>query len=139
MGRAKKKMGAPKGNKNAEKWTEETVLVELEIMKAHCTKNKSVFIGSALSQLGYGHQLWSEWTNKFKDTKIVFDTIKNIEKLIESNLVEGGVKGDFNSTMTIFTLKNKHGWQDKRTQENTGANGGPIKVEGYTLITPNED
>lgn len=127
MGKSSK-VGAPKGNKNAEKWTEETVLEAVVLVYEYCKNHKTPFLGIALNALDFSAQRWSEWTKKFSDNKVVLESIKKTETLIEANLVEGGMKGDFNSTMAIFTLKNKHGWRDKKEVDNN--HSGKVEVPG---------
>jgi hypothetical protein len=109
-------MPAPEGNTNALKWTHETVMGKLdELEKA---VEKTVYIGEGLSTIG----LYSEWfsyiTETFKDDEIVFQSIKKIEQAYEAKLVTKTLKGDFNPTMAIFTLKNKHKWKDQSQVDN---------------------
>lgn len=134
-----KKKGGQPGNTNAEKWTEEVVRANLAVMLDMAKSSNYRTIGKLCLDNDLSPFHWSEWALKFKGNSFVLQAIKEIERIVEANLVEQAMDGNANSTMAIFTLKNKHGWEDKRTQENTGANGGPIKIEGYTLITPNDD
>lgn len=136
---AKRKAGAPKGNKNAEKWTQKTVSDKLAEMNALSINGNYFTIGKLCLDSGINPHTWSEWGHKFKDNKIVSTAKKEIERICEANLSHKALNGDLNATMAIFTLKNKHGWEDKRKNETSGPNGGPVKIEGYTLITPNED
>lgn len=114
-------MAAPEGNKNAEKWTEETTIEKLnELLDA---ADFTTYIGEGLSEIGLYGQWFSEMGIKFKDSEIVSETIKAIEQKYEAKLVSKTLKGDYNPTMAIFTLKNKHSWKDKTEQEITGKDG----------------
>jgi hypothetical protein len=109
-------MPAPTGNTNALKWTQETVMQKLdELEKA---VEHTVYIGEGLSTIG----LYAEWfayiTETFKDDDIVFKAIKRIEQAYEAKLVKKTLNGDFNPTMAIFTLKNKHKWKDQSQVDN---------------------
>jgi hypothetical protein len=51
---------------------------------------------------------------------------KKAKDLQQANLVEGTMKGAYNSTFAIFTAKNVLGWRDKIEQEITGKDGAPL-------------
>lgn len=103
-------MPAPKGNKNAEKWTEKEAkeLVD-SVLKYVQDTSDCYFIGEPITELGYYRTLWSYIKDKFD-----FDTIKRVESILENRLVKAGLTGGSNPTMTIFTLKNNYDWKDKR-------------------------
>ncbi len=109
-------MPAPKGNNNAEKWTEKEAkkLVDRVYKYVQDTPD-CVFIGEPLAELGYYRTLWN-----YLETKFDFDTIKNITAILESRLVKLGISGGSNATMTIFTLKNNYGWRDEKSIEHKG-------------------
>ena len=119
MAKKKSKAGAPLGNKNAEKWTEETVMPKLEEIKKLARDPFCNSLVRALSSLGLYGQLWSDWKRKFKGNKIVSESIKRIDAHFESKLVEGGLSGDLNTTMTIFLLKNNYNYTDRQQVEST--------------------
>jgi len=56
------------------------------------------------------------------------DAYKKAKDYQEANLVEGTMKGAYNSTFAIFTAKNVLGWRDKIEQEITGKDGAPLAV-----------
>lgn len=102
-------MPAPKGNSNAEKWTEEQAEKFVNSVYKYVKDNEdSLFIGEAVTELGYYRTLWNYLSEKFD-----FDTIKRVESILESRLVKLGLTGITNPTMTIFTLKNNYNWTDK--------------------------
>jgi hypothetical protein len=51
-----------------------------------------------------------------------FRTIKNAKNKIALNKVERGLSGDSNSAVTIFDLKNNHGYKDKTEVDNNNRN-----------------
>ena len=57
-------------------------------------------------------------------------SIQDVLQIIESNLVNEGLKGNLNPTLSIFTLKNKHNWNDgvNRTAL-TDTQGNDIKTD----------
>lgn len=113
--------GAPKGNKNAEKWNEETVLAMLENIAEYLRENPAVYtLTSALIEFSLYPQWWSEMAEKFKDNNIVSETIKRAESTIESRIVNDTMVGDAKSAaFSIFLLKNKFGYVDKQEQDFT--------------------
>lgn len=110
-------MPAPEGNKNAEKWTEETTLEMLSRIEKEAQKSDCLWLGSALVKVGLYKQIWSEWERKFQDNDVVSESIKRIEQIFEDRIVTRGLKGESNPTMTIFTLKNNYDWKDKTEQD----------------------
>lgn len=109
-------MPAPKGNKNAEKWNEKTVLPKLtEIEKVATRRNKPCsYLTEALVEVGLYKDIWAEWKRKFKDNSIVYRSIKRIDSIFEVKLVKGALNGDHNPSVSIFLMKNNHGMTDKQ-------------------------
>lgn len=107
-------MAAEVGNKYAEKWTEETVMPILDKIVKELPKKKYVYIGEALSDNKLHKDIWADWKRKFAENEKVYRTIKNIEQILENTLYVGALKGNYNSAVAIFSLKNNHNWVDKR-------------------------
>ena len=108
--------GAPEGNKNAEKWTEETVTQMMENIITFLHNNGEVYtLNSPLVEFKLYPQWWSEMTEKFKLNTIVSETIKRAEAIIESRIINNTMTGDAKSAaFSIFLLKNKFGYVDKQ-------------------------
>lgn len=108
--------GAPEGNKNAEKWNEETTTAMLESMAEYLRENPAVYtLTSALIEFNLYPQWWSEMAEKFKDSNIVSESIKRVESIIESRIINDTMVGDAKSAaFSIFLLKNKFGYVDKQ-------------------------
>lgn len=126
--------GAPKGNKFAEKWTEENVTKILKKMKRKAIEDKVPFIGIIFRDMGYYRELWHYWKTKFKENEKVFNLIKNIEGIIEANLVESGLYGDTNNTMSIFVLKAHHNWKDKHFIDMDAKVDNEVKIPDDQLL-----
>jgi DNA-packaging protein gp3 len=64
---------------------------------------------------------------------------KKAKDLQQANLVEGTLKGAYNSTFAIFTAKNVLGWRDKTEHEMTGKDGAPLAMPAVQIsfVTPN--
>ena len=103
-----------KGNKNAEKWTEETVLAKLAEIEEVMHSNSCNYIGSALVKVGLYKQIWSDWVEKFKDVPTVSEPIKRITAYFEAKLFERGLDASVNTGMAIFGLKNNYSWTDRK-------------------------
>lgn len=112
-------MPAKKGNTYAEKWTRRTVLDQLAKIEAEAQKATCLWLGSALVKVGLYKDVWAYWTEKFADDDQVFRTIKKVEQIFEDRLFTKAVKGDVNSAVAIFGLKNNHYWTDKREIDHT--------------------
>ena len=108
-------MAAPKGNKNAEKWTEETVLKAIEkVYQYNLDNTDNYHLGGALIENDLYPELWAYFTNTFKDNDIVFKAIKKVEVFLENRIVNSTMSGVAKSAaMAIFYLKNKHDYKDK--------------------------
>lgn len=132
-------MPAAEGNKYAEKWTREATLEKLtEVMK--CVESAScVYIGEALALCGVYGQWYSAMADKFKDDDEVSETIKRIDQAFEAKLVGKTLKGELNPTMAIFTLKNKHQWNDKSQKEVTYPQGVSINYTAQPGNAPLDD
>ncbi len=62
----------------------------------------------------------------YEEKEDYFDTIKQAKAICEMHSEEGGLRGDLNPTMSIFSLKNNYGWKDKSESEVTGKDGTPL-------------
>jgi hypothetical protein len=120
-------MAAAEGNRYAEKWTKEAVMSKLTELQA--VIETTTYIGEGLATIGLYHQWFSYVEDKHKDDDEVFDTIKKIEQAYEVRLVKLTLKGEYNPTMSIFTLKNKHSWKDKtEVDQNHSGSVGITKI-----------
>jgi len=112
-------MAGKKGNKNAQKWDKATLLKVLHTFYNDIRDEKIVYLGIILAKYQLYNDIWSDWTNKFKDDQVVSLTIKRVEALIEANLLEQALSNKVNSTIAIFVLKNKYRWADKQEIDHT--------------------
>lgn len=125
-------MGAPKGNKFAEVWNEETTLNKLAEITNYIKENKKEFhLGGILVQCELYPDWWSDMANKFSNNLKVYRTIKSIETLLEQRIINATISGEAKSAaMAIFYLKNKHGYKDKTEQDvNLNANLKNLDIE----------
>lgn len=96
------------------KYTPEFVLAECTAMIQEAQEDKELLlIGQLFETRDYSAQRLSEWTTDFADNDQISESIKKIKELFENRINLGGLKGDLNSTMTVFNLKNNYGWRDK--------------------------
>jgi len=112
-------MAAPKKNKNAEKWTKQTVTKALTEIEDYVIAEKSVYLAAALVHFQYYPQIWSEWRDKFEHDKFVSELIKRLDARIESNLVTRLLNNQCNAAGAIFILKNRHRMADKQEVDHT--------------------
>lgn len=122
-------MAAAKGNKYAEKWNEETALeFVLKVMQYNEDNEQNYHLGLSLIECGGYPELWAYFCNTFDNNSKVFKAIKKVEQLLEARIVNNTINGEAKSAaMSIFYLKNKHGYEDKLVNDNTH------KVESTTI------
>lgn len=81
-----------------------------------CDKKQIPYTVSGLAYaLNMSRQSLLNYENKEK----FFDTIKKAKDKIEVQLEENALLGRYNTTFTIFNLKNNYGWQDKQEIDST--------------------
>lgn len=132
-------MAAPNGNKNAEKWTEETVLQKIEEMQNYFLSSRDYTLNGALFNVDLYADWWGDMTDKFKENKIVYRAIKNTEKILETKIVNDTMVGDAKSAaFSIFLLKNKFGYVDKHEQDLTTKGESLNVINLGDGIKPNE-
>ena len=73
--------------------------------------------------LGYAIGLTRESLNNYQKKpgyEKFFDTIKKAKAKVQLNKMERGLEGDSQPAVTIFDLKNNHGYRDKQELAHTG-------------------
>lgn len=138
--------GAPKGNKNAEKWTlveatkifQEAIELSNEKEQVVLTKGSETrkvqaykydFIGEVARELGYYKSLFTELKKKFpKELKPLH--IQLVENL-EANCFCNTKKGVIREATGIVNLKSNHKWTDRL--DNTSGDE-PIKQEPTKIV-----
>ena len=107
-------MAAKEGNKYAEKWTREETMSFLEKVANKAIESNSYHLQRLIIDSGGYATLWAYLSEKWANDKEVFDTIKRIEQIMESNIVNDALTGDIKGqAMAIFYLKNKHDYKDQ--------------------------
>ena len=122
-----------KGNKFAQKWTEETTLNKLNEVLTYCKNNpKNYHLGYALIECDVYPEWWSYIANTYEDNDNVFKAIKKVEVLLEQRIINSTLTGDIKSAaMAIFYLKNKHGYKDKQEVDQTNRT---IEPTQYVIV-----
>ncbi len=102
--------GAPKGNKNAEKWdydnTKEFFMKALELSK----DPEYDFIGEIARDLGSYKDIFKHLVDRFPEFQC---THKQIISNCESNCYSNTKKGKIVAAVGIVNLKSNHGWTDR--------------------------
>lgn len=109
-GKTKSKVGAPEGNKNAEKWDFE----KADKLFDDCIKTSEGedydFIGEvAKANKVTRHQL-KNIADKFP---VLHDKFETMKSNCEVNCFANGKKKKINTAMAIMNLKSNHGWTDR--------------------------
>ena len=75
---------------------------------------------------GISRETVYDWA-KQKDKAIFSDIVKKILAAQEKSLLNGGISGDFNPTITKLLLA-KHGYADKQDNTHSAPDGGPVAI-----------
>lgn len=114
----KKPSGGQIGNKNAEKWTEESLLKLGNELLEWLKSPKNIFFEKFLIEYDLYGTMLGTYTEKYPSFSQLVNRAKKIQ---EYKIVEGAIVKDFDSGMTKFMLINNHGYvSDKQQIEQTG-------------------
>ena len=81
-------------------------------------KEKPLTMSGLACWLGVSRQTLINYSYKEE----FFDTISVARAMVQADMEERGLNGDSNATMSIFSLKNNFGWNDKQEIESTNTN-----------------
>lgn len=106
------------------KYTKAFVRKELNGMLKELRENKDiVYKGELFDVRDYSCQRFSEWAHKFEKDEAISETIKKIDKTLETRVNVGGLNKELNPIMCIFNLKNNYGWEEKSVVAVSGLKG----------------
>lgn len=122
------KVGAPEGNKNAEKYDFDTCKKTLEKALELSASEKYDFIGEIAKDMGTTNNRLNEHVRKYPALKPIYDDIKSN---CETNCFRNGKNGGINTSMAIFNLKANHNWKDRI---DTTSGDKPIEPSKTTVV-----
>jgi hypothetical protein len=105
-----------KDNKNAEKWTEDKVIVTLSEVYAKSESEDCYLMEKAYKGL-LTVSNWDYLQLKYKDNATVLGIIKSIKDNCKTNLTQAMLQGKVKETASIFLLKAIYGLVDKQVTE----------------------
>lgn len=112
----KKKVGAPKDNMNAEKWTLE-IATKLMTDAVELSKNTDYdFIGEIAKDLDTYIDVFDYLVDKFPELKKYKNKMK---RNCEANCFSNIKRENINTGAGIMNLKSNHGWTDRVQQDHT--------------------
>ena len=127
--------GAPKENKNAEKWTEKEATDLFNKALELSFDLEYDFIGEICVALKISR-------NQFDHIASRFDKLEDIKTQIktncEANCYKNGKKGDIVPSLAIMNLKSNHGWTDRVDTTTKGDKVEPVApaVNVYNSAPP---
>ena len=124
--------GAPKENKNAEKWTLDESVKFMELALKTAKTDELDFIGEVASKLDSYREIFVYLKDKFSECKVLY---KRLEQQCESNCFSHGKTGDIVPSLAIMNLKSNHGWTDR--VDTTTKGHSVTRVERH-IINPDE-
>ena len=127
-------VGAPYGNKNAEKWSfkkaiklfnsaiELTLILEKSFIKQgdkviEVDAYKYDFIGEVARELGTFHHIFEHLVKRFPSLRRLSNQLLNN---LESNCYYNAKKGNIKEATGIVNLKSNHKWTDRTQTEHSG-------------------
>ena len=120
---ASKKMGRPL------KWTEkEAMILANELIDWMLESPNNIWFESFIYiEKKLYPQLLSELANNYPDFA---ESLKRAKKIQEGKIIDGALQQKTNVAMSIFLLKNNHGYKDKNEQaiEHSGAMGMDVNI-----------
>lgn len=131
-------MGAPKGNKNAEKYDLEAALKlfndaidmtnereQIKVMGNSIDGYKYDFIGEIAGELKTFKEIFNHLLNRFKKELQIVNS--QLHTNIERNCYYNGKKGAIKEASAIMNLKSNHKWTDRQHTDNV--HSGTITVK----------
>ena len=122
----------PAGRPNKISSPEELYLA-IEEYKKYCDKNKEPFtiVGLALHM-----DIRKETLIEYSKKEGFSNPYKKAMNIAENHLVKYSLTGKYNPTVSIFMLKNNHGYKDKQEIDNTSSDGSMTPKETQIVFTP---
>lgn len=116
----KRKPGRPKAFEGCNELDE-----QIEKYKIHCLEHNDIFtiIGLCVF-IGIHKDTFYEYAKN----PLYSDSHKKALSLAEQALVNGSLTGKYNPAVSIFMLKNNHGYKDKQEQELSGG----VEIKYYS-------
>ena len=124
-------MGAPKGNKNAEKWTAEVTLDACEKMLQGLSDGTCVFLGEALDLVDdLSEEQFCQLQKKFKkENDVVFKSLMRVRQKAKHTVIGGGLRNELNPQLVKFLCEASYGMSTKAEDMKIDAIKSVVSVE----------
>ena len=119
---------------NAQKWTEERVLMNLIAVEKMSREDEIIYLGTALNRQGLYIQVWSYWRRKYANYDDIMEMMLRIDSLFESKLYEKALRKEVSPWVAIFSLKNNHHWSNEAAPEPVERRPMMIELDERTVI-----
>jgi hypothetical protein len=121
-------MAGTLNNKNAE-WLTKDLAIEILEKAENAISDDCYFLSEVAVKCDTYREQFYYIANKFKEDKIIFNTIKKMTNKCESIVVRKTASGDINVALGIFILKSYHGLiETSKLQHEGGDSDKPINV-----------
>jgi hypothetical protein len=125
--------GAPKGNKNAEQWTEKeaNILFDRAIKLSNDTQYD--FVGEVARDMGEYIDVFTYLVDKFPHLKPKYTQVL---RNLEANCFSNAKKGKIREATAIVNLKSNYQWRDRQEVDHSNRDGSlkPITI----IVTSNQ-
>lgn len=127
------KVGAPYGNRNAEKWTfRKAVKLFHDAIELVYMENSDIdFIGELARELGTSRDIFTDLKDKFPTLKRLY---RQLLTGIEANCFTHSKKGSIKEATAIINLKANYGWKDR---QDVTTDDEPVQQQNTTVTFVN--
>lgn len=114
---------------NAQKWTEERVSEHLVAIYRDTFNEDTIYLGRALVNQGLYPDVWRYWKKIFARHDNIIETMKQIEAAFEAKLFEGALRKKLSPWISMFALRNNHGWKENQYEVEEEKQVPPMIIE----------
>ena len=123
------------GKKGPDKYTVEWVRNEVTSLLEDLNNNPSyVYVGELFEKKDYSRKRFGEWYHM--GDEIISGTIDTIRDILESRVIAGAIRKDYDTGMVKFHLINNYDWKDKTETDVNQKLSGSLNLD--TLPDDNE-
>lgn len=117
---AKRKGGGQPGNKNALKWSDSDLIQIGEELLKWMNQDQNIWFEKFLMSKGLYRDFVSD---RAENCKSFAELIKKAKQMQEARIAEFALHNKINTTMSIFLLKNNHGYRDRQEHSHSAQGG----------------
>jgi hypothetical protein len=122
-------MGAPEGNKNAQKHNRDEILVVLSDIMGDIINGKAKSLERCLVRRGLYAEKLNHWLRTHKDDEVVSQAIRDVQEINKTNVIANVMEKEIPEKFAMFYARCNMGWNDKPDREKGDSDSLPDGVE----------